>query len=68
VRQFCDVDYRKINAGGYVTDARRIPVVHFSTAEGPFAVCVAKGRVGDDLSANVATKPCTEGEDLWYII
>lgn len=77
VRALCDVDENKIgkeyfNHRSKSSNPPRIPIIHFSEAQGPVVVCVSKRRFSDDLDAellrNVATLGLTEGHDLWFFI
>eukprot|EP00466_Bigelowiella_natans_P011416 jgi/Bigna1/78330/fgenesh1_pg.54_\ len=78
VEAFCDVDSKKIKRG-FISGTRKLPVVHWSklcrmknftgnlnTVRPPFVVCVAKGRTGGQLEANIASFGLVEGKDYWH--
>jgi hypothetical protein len=46
----------------------RAPVVHWSKVTPPVLVCVARGRTGGQLEANVRAAGLTEGVDCWYAV
>lgn len=71
VREFCDVDEKKLALGYYDDHAtgseRRIPVVHFSRATPPLLLCVKYDLAGDGaFEKNLASLNLTEGVDFLH--
>eukprot|EP01029_Cantina_marsupialis_P016953 TRINITY_DN3803_c0_g2_i1.p1 TRINITY_DN3803_c0_g2~~TRINITY_DN3803_c0_g2_i1.p1 ORF type:complete len:369 (-),score=92.14 TRINITY_DN3803_c0_g2_i1:210-1316(-) len=62
-----DVDVKKIGTT-YVNHVTKdsVKVVHFSELKSPFICCVAMGRTGGALEANVKSLNMVEGEDYWH--
>lgn len=46
----------------------RAPIVHWREVPAPVVVCVARGRTGGELEANVRTVGLTEGVDCWFFV
>jgi hypothetical protein len=64
VVSFCDVSLKKIGTEYYsIRDKRRIPVVHFSKAVGPFLICVGSKRTKGELENNIDSLNLLEGFD-----
>lgn len=67
VKEFCDIDERKIRKGYYSSETNKhYDVVHFSKAKAPIVVCVALDRTEGELQRNVATLGLREGVDYYY--
>ena len=46
----------------------RAPIVQFMEVQAPVVVCVARGRTGGELEANVRKVGLTEGVDCWFVV
>jgi len=60
-----DVDPSKIKTG-FHDSGKILPIVHISQIFVPFVVCVAMGRTGGELEANIAKLGLEEGRDYWH--
>lgn len=46
----------------------RAPIVHWREVKAPVVVCVARGRTGGELEANVRKVGLREGIDCWFVV
>lgn len=44
------------------------PIVHWKDIKAPVVVCVARGRTGGELEANVRKAGLREGIDCWFVV
>ena len=72
VTSFCDVDEKKINKQFYTYELdkssvkTKVPIVHFTTAQKPFVICVKLDLTGGGFENNLTSLKLTEGID--YVI
>lgn len=67
IAAFAEVDPRKVGKEFYSAAVDvAAPIVHVSEVQPPFLCCVARGRTGGELEANVAMKG-REGVDYWFV-
>ena len=65
IREFVDIDENKIKSSFHHSGII-IPVRHISQVQKPFIVCVAMGRTGGELEANIKATNALEGIDYWH--
>lgn len=67
VRAFCDIDVKKIGAGGFIAeDGTRVPVIHFRDAKPPVVTCVAFDRTDGEFEKNLESLGLTPGVDVFF--
>jgi hypothetical protein len=44
------------------------PIMHWQEVKAPVVVCVARGRTGGELEANVRKAGLREGIDCWFVV
>lgn len=74
VKSLCDVDEKKIDKGYYMCEmirddngkSLRVPIVHFTNAEGPFIICVKIDLTGGNFEQNLKSLNLVEGVDYYH--